>query len=73
MPAVLNAANEVAVAAFLERRLRFSDIAVLVEAVCAASAAGSEGPGDVAAALAIDQDSRRLAASLLSQARFTVT
>lgn len=72
-PAVLNAANEVAVAAFLERRLRFPDIAALVEAVCAASPAGSEAPGDVAEALAIDHDSRRRAASLLSQARFTVT
>ena len=73
MPAVLNAANEIAVAAFLERRLRFSDIAALVEAVCAASPSGSKAPGDVAEALAIDHDSRRQAASLLSQARFTVT
>ncbi len=73
MPAVLNAANEVAVAAFLERRLGFPAIAALVEAVCAASPAGSEVPRDVASALAIDQDSRRRAASLLSQARFTVT
>lgn len=73
MPAVLNAANEIAVAAFLERRLRFAGIAALVEAVCAASSAGSQAPRDVAAALAIDHDSRRLAASLLSQARFTVT
>ena len=73
MPAVLNAANEVAVAAFLEGRLRFPDIGALVEAVCAASPGGSEAPGDVAEALAIDHDSRRRAASLLSQARFTVT
>ncbi|WP_306226244.1 1-deoxy-D-xylulose-5-phosphate reductoisomerase [Bosea beijingensis] len=73
MPAVLNAANEVAVAAFLEGRLRFPDIAALVEAVCAAFPSGSEAPDDVAAALVIDQDSRSRAASLLSQARFTVT
>lgn len=73
MPAVLNAANEVAVAAFLEGRLRFPDIAALVEAVCAASAAQSTAPRDVAEALTVDQDSRRRAASLLSQARFTVT
>ena len=32
-PAMLNAANEVAVAAFLERRIRFIDIPVLIEAV----------------------------------------
>jgi 1-deoxy-D-xylulose-5-phosphate reductoisomerase len=30
-PAILNAANEVAVRAFLERRIRFTDIAVVVE------------------------------------------
>ncbi|MBH9395413.1 1-deoxy-D-xylulose-5-phosphate reductoisomerase, partial [Pseudomonas aeruginosa] len=30
-PAMLNAANEVAVAAFLERHIRFSDIAVIIE------------------------------------------
>jgi len=34
-PAVLNAANEVAVAAFLEGRLRFVDIAAVVEATLA--------------------------------------
>ena len=32
-PAILNAANEVAVQAFLERRIRFTDIAVVVEHV----------------------------------------
>ncbi|CAH1648330.1 1-deoxy-D-xylulose 5-phosphate reductoisomerase [Hyphomicrobiales bacterium] len=73
MPAVLNAANEVAVAAFLAGKLRFSGIPALVEAVCAAAPAGGRAPGDVAAALAIDHDSRRRAASLLSQASFTVT
>jgi 1-deoxy-D-xylulose-5-phosphate reductoisomerase len=30
-PAILNAANEVAVQAFLDRRIRFTDIAVVVE------------------------------------------
>ena len=73
MPAVLNAANEVAVAAFLAGRLRFAGIPALVEAVCASMPAGGEAPGDVAAALAVDQDSRRRAASLLSQERFIVT
>jgi 1-deoxy-D-xylulose-5-phosphate reductoisomerase len=32
-PAILNAANEVAVAAFLDRRIRFTDIASVVKAV----------------------------------------
>lgn len=73
MPAILNAANEVAVAAFLAGRIGFPGIAALVEAVCAgATAAGSE-PADVAAALAIDHDARNRAALLLSQGAFTVT
>jgi 1-deoxy-D-xylulose-5-phosphate reductoisomerase len=33
MPAVLNAANEVAVAAFLGRRLNFAGIAAVIESV----------------------------------------
>lgn len=32
-PAMLNAANEVAVAAFLERRIRFTEIPVIIDAV----------------------------------------
>ncbi len=36
MPAALNAANEVAVEAFLERRIRFADIPRIIEAVLAA-------------------------------------
>ena len=31
VPAILNAANEVAVEAFLDRRLRFTDIPALIE------------------------------------------
>ncbi len=34
MPAVLNAANEVAVAAFLDERIKFGDIPRLIEAAC---------------------------------------
>jgi 1-deoxy-D-xylulose-5-phosphate reductoisomerase len=33
MPAVLNAANEIAVAAFLENKIRLSDIPKIIEAV----------------------------------------
>lgn len=36
MPAVLNAANEIAVAAFLQEQIRFSDIPLLISAVMAA-------------------------------------
>ncbi|HZN12533.1 MAG TPA: 1-deoxy-D-xylulose-5-phosphate reductoisomerase [Blastocatellia bacterium] len=42
MPAVLNAANEVAVAAFLDGRIQFGDIPRLIRAACAA-----HGPGPV--------------------------
>ncbi len=72
-PAILNAANEVAVAAFLAGRIRFPGIAALVAGVCAQDCGGFGAPRDVAEALAIDHDARRRAASLLSQARFTVT
>lgn len=40
-PCVLNAANEVAVAAFLDKRIRFTDIATLVEHVLAHTPSGS--------------------------------
>lgn len=72
-PAILNAANEVAVAAFLAGRIRFPGIAALVAEVCARDSGGARAPRDVADALAIDHDARRRAASLLSQASFTVT
>jgi len=72
-PAILNAANEVAVAAFLAGRIRFPGIAALVAEVCAQDAGGAKAPRDVAEALAIDHDARRRAASRLSQASFTVT
>ncbi|SIQ49441.1 1-deoxy-D-xylulose-5-phosphate reductoisomerase [Bosea sp. TND4EK4] len=71
-PAILNAANEVAVAAFLAGRIPFPGIAALVERVCAQDAP-AQAPRDIAEALAIDHDARRRAASLLSQAPFAVT
>jgi 1-deoxy-D-xylulose-5-phosphate reductoisomerase len=63
-PTVLNAANEVAVAAFLARRIGFLDIAATVEAtVEAADRAGLLAtPQSVAAALDLDREGRALAA-----------
>jgi 1-deoxy-D-xylulose-5-phosphate reductoisomerase len=56
-PALLNAANEVAVAAFLERRLSFTGIPALIEETLAAVAAGPEGSlDDVLAADAAARD-----------------
>lgn len=73
-PAILNAANEIAVAAFLARQIPFWAIPALVEAVCAQpSGQGREAPASVAAALAIDQDARNRTRLLLSEGRFAVT
>jgi 1-deoxy-D-xylulose-5-phosphate reductoisomerase len=72
-PAVLNAANEVAVAAFLAGEIGFPGIARLVEAVCSQAIASSNAPATVDAALAIDQDARIRARTLLSGGGFAVT
>ncbi len=73
-PAVLNAANEVAVEAFLAQRIAFSAIPALVESVCDwAAGRAVPAPADVAAALGIDQDARNQARALLSEGRFAVT
>lgn len=58
-PAILNAANEIAVAAFLDRRIGFLEIAAIVADTldCYDPAA----PGDVDAVLAVDAEARRLA------------
>jgi 1-deoxy-D-xylulose-5-phosphate reductoisomerase len=59
-PAILNAANEKAVAAFLERRIAFTDIAVIVESVLHAYDAAA--PSTISDVLEIDGEARRLAA-----------
>ena len=55
-PAVLNAANEVAVTAFLERRLNFAGIPAVIEAVLEALPAGSAT--GLESVLAIDAEAR---------------
>ena len=65
-PNVFNAANEVAVAAFLERRLGFARIAELVQFVLSRAAAANLGDGDeLDAILAVDAWSRREAEAAL--------
>jgi 1-deoxy-D-xylulose-5-phosphate reductoisomerase len=64
-PAILNAANEVAVAAFLDRRLSFLGIPRLIEATLAALPAGPEG--SLADVLTADAEARRIATSLISE------
>jgi 1-deoxy-D-xylulose-5-phosphate reductoisomerase len=46
-PAILNAANEVAVTAFLERRLNFPDISVVIECVLAKADGGRAAGGEI--------------------------
>ena len=65
MAIVLNAVNEIAVAAFLDRRIGFLDIARLVEDAMDRTAAAM--PCSIADVVAIDGDARTLAASLMSE------
>lgn len=64
-PAVLNAANEVAVAAFLAGRLPFLGISALIESTLAAMA--TEPADDLAVLLAHDQEARVRARELLDR------
>jgi 1-deoxy-D-xylulose-5-phosphate reductoisomerase len=61
-PTVLNAANEVAVEAFIAGRIGFLDIARIVEETCAIAVSRAEGPpSSVDEALDIDREARQLA------------
>jgi len=64
-PTILNAANEVAVEAFLVGRLGFCDIARVVEAALEASHASNAEPASIDDALAIDTEARAHASRLL--------
>jgi 1-deoxy-D-xylulose-5-phosphate reductoisomerase len=67
-PTVLNAANEVAVEAFLARRIGFADIPALVEAALGrAHSRGLPEPANVEEALGVDHVARSIAAALLPQ------
>jgi len=68
-PTVLNAANEVAVASFLDRKIPFGGIARLVEATLETMAAKgtAKAPQSADEALAVDHVARKTAASLLPQ------
>ena len=68
-PAILNAANEVAVESFLDRRLTFLGIPRLIEATLASLPAGPEGSLDDV--LAADAEARWIAASLVMEAGAT--
>ncbi len=71
-PTVLNAANEVAVAAFLARRIGFLDIARIVEDVLAASS-GLAGPVESLQQIhAADREARRRAEQVVQSHLLTV-
>ena len=64
-PAVLNAANEVAVAAFLARRIGFLDIAHIVATVL--DEYDPAAPSDVNGVLAVDGEARRIATRVMKR------
>ena len=68
-PTVLNAANEIAVAAFLDRKIGFGGIARLVEATMDAMvrSGSTKAPANVDDALSVDHDTRNKAVTLLPQ------
>ena len=65
-PTVLNAANEVAVEAFLAKKLGFLDIARVVESTLEAMPARS--PGSIAEVLELDREARQRASAAASRA-----
>ncbi|MGO4705184.1 1-deoxy-D-xylulose-5-phosphate reductoisomerase [Microvirga sp. 2MCAF38] len=68
MPTVLNAANEIAVAAFMAGKIRFYDIYKIVDGVCSSFVARRlDAPATVAEALAIDGEARRAASAALNE------
>ncbi len=66
-PAILNAANEVAVASFLESRIGFLDIAAVVDAVLAAY--DPPAPVSIDDVLDTDREARRIAAETTGKIR----
>ncbi|EIQ00292.1 1-deoxy-D-xylulose 5-phosphate reductoisomerase [Opitutaceae bacterium TAV1] len=64
-PAIYNAANEIAVAAFLEGRLPFLAIPRVVEQTMASIDIKMTHPAELSAVLAVDAEARRVAAEML--------
>ncbi len=64
-PAILNAANEIAVAAFLEKRLSFPGIPRVIAATLERLAVGEEGT--LADVLAADFEARRVASAMIGE------
>jgi len=60
-PTILNAANEVAVEAFLTRRIKFLDIPRVIEGTLADGRAGRSNASDIDGVLEVDHQARRIA------------
>ena len=72
MPTILNAANEVAVSAFMAGRIGFYGISDVVEAVCARLGGLFSGaPATIEEALAIDAEARRVAGPIAGGTKAT--
>jgi 1-deoxy-D-xylulose-5-phosphate reductoisomerase len=65
-PTILNAANEVAVEAFLARKIGFSEIARVVEAALTQCESPGRAPASINEALAIDTAARACAIKQLT-------
>ena len=63
-PTILNAANEIAVDAFLDRRIAFYDIPRVVEATLAADGSNRAVAEDLETVLAVDKRARETAVAL---------
>lgn len=70
MPAVLNAANEVAVAAFLDEKIKFGDIPRLIQSAC--DAHELHPAADLETVLNADKWARNWVGRLINEARETV-
>jgi len=65
IPTILNAANEVAVEAYMADRIGFYTISEIVEAVCSSFSGSWKAPATVTEALAIDGEARIMARRLV--------
>jgi len=65
VPTILNAANEIAVEAYMAGRIGFYEISEIVEAVCSSFSGSGGAPATVADALAIDGEARIMARRLV--------
>jgi 1-deoxy-D-xylulose-5-phosphate reductoisomerase len=62
MPAIFNAANEIAVAGFIDEKIAFTSILPVIESVVAANAGAEKTkPRDLADVSAIEDNARALA------------